>query len=83
MDHLQGEKENLLHQDILEIDYLKELERNVSLRVKETDSADSFEVCGRGELHLSVLIETMRREGFELLVSRPKVIFKEIDGVKM
>ena len=61
---------------------MKELERNVSLRVKETDSADSFEVCGRGELHLSVLIETMRREGFELLVSRPKVIFKDIDGVK-
>jgi len=60
----------------------KELDRNVSLRVKETDSADSFEVSGRGELHLSVLIETMRREGFELLVSRPKVIFKEIDGVK-
>ena len=60
----------------------KELERNVSLRVKETESADSFEVCGRGELHLSVLIETMRREGFELLVSRPKVIIKEIDGVK-
>ena len=60
----------------------KELEKNVSLRVKETDSADSFEVCGRGELHLSVLIETMRREGFELLVSRPKVIIKEIDGVK-
>ena len=60
---------------------MKELERNVSLRVKDTDSADSFEVCGRGELHLSVLIETMRREGFELIVSRPKVIFKEIDGV--
>ena len=60
----------------------KELERNVSLRVKETDSPDSFEVSGRGELHLSVLIETMRREGFELLVSRPKVIYKEIDGVK-
>ena len=60
----------------------KELERNVSLRVKETDSADSFEVSGRGELHLSVLIETMRREGFELLVSRPKVIFKEINGQK-
>ena len=60
----------------------KELERNVSLRVRETNSADSFEVCGRGELHLSVLIETMRREGFELLVSRPKVIIKEIDGVK-
>lgn len=60
----------------------KELDRNVSLRVKETDSPDSFEVSGRGELHLSVLIETMRREGFELLVSRPKVIFKDIDGVK-
>src|SRR5699024_8670460 len=60
----------------------KELERNVSLRVKETDTPDSFEVCGRGELHLSVLIETMRREGYELLVSRPKVIMKEIDGVK-
>jgi GTP-binding protein len=60
----------------------KELDRNVSLRVKETDSPDSFEVSGRGELHLSILIETMRREGFELLVSRPKVIFKEIDGVK-
>ncbi len=60
----------------------KELERNVSLRVKETNSADSFEVAGRGELHLSVLIETMRREGFEFLVSRPKVIIKEINGVK-
>ena len=60
----------------------KELDRNVSLRVKEGDTPDSFEVSGRGELHLSVLIETMRREGFELLVSRPKVIFKEIDGVK-
>ena len=60
----------------------KELDRNVSLRVKEADTPDSFEVSGRGELHLSVLIETMRREGFELLVSRPKVIFKEIDSVK-
>lgn len=60
----------------------KELERNVSLRVKETDTPDAFEVSGRGELHLTVLIETMRREGFELLVSRPKVIFKEINGVK-
>ena len=60
----------------------KELERNVSLRVKDTDSADSFEVSGRGELHLTVLIETMRREGFELCVSRPRVIFKEIEGKK-
>ncbi len=60
----------------------KELDRNVSLRVEETESPDSFVVSGRGELHLSVLIETMRREGYELLVSRPKVIIKEIDGVK-
>jgi len=60
----------------------RELDRNVSLRVKDTETPDSFEVSGRGELHLSVLIENMRREGFELLVSRPKVIFKEIDGVK-
>ena len=61
---------------------MKELESNVSLRVEETESPDSFKVSGRGELHLSVLIETMRREGFELMVSRPTVIYKEIDGVK-
>ena len=60
----------------------KELETNVSLRVEETDSADSFKVSGRGELHLSILIENMRREGYELLVSRPTVIYKEINGVK-
>ena len=60
----------------------KELERNVSLRVEDTELSDSFKVSGRGELHLSILIENMRREGFELLVSRPTVIFKEIDGVK-
>ena len=59
----------------------KELERNVSLRVKDGETPDSFEVSGRGELHLSVLIETMRREGYELQVSRPHVILKEIDGV--
>ena len=61
---------------------MKELESNVSLRVEETETPDSFKVSGRGELHLSVLIETMRREGFELMVSRPTVIFKEIDGEK-
>ncbi|SET08635.1 translational GTPase TypA [Anaerobranca gottschalkii] len=61
---------------------LKELETNVSLRVEETDQTDSFEVKGRGELHLSILIETMRREGYEFQVSKPQVIFKEIDGVK-
>lgn len=59
----------------------KELETNVSLRVEETDSADSFKVSGRGELHLSILIETMRRQGYEFQVSKPKVILKEIDGV--
>ena len=58
----------------------KEVETNVSMRVEETDSADTFKVFGRGELHLSILIEKMRREGFEFQVSRPKVIFKEING---
>lgn len=57
----------------------KELETNVSLRVEETASPDSFKVSGRGELHLSILIETMRRQGYEFQVSKPKVIFKEID----
>lgn len=58
----------------------KELLTNVSMRVEETDSADSFKVSGRGELHLSVLIETMRREGYEFQVSRPQVIYKKKDG---
>ena len=58
----------------------KELNTNVSLRVEETDSADVFKVSGRGELHLSILIETMRREGYEFQVSKPQVLFKEIDG---
>ena len=58
----------------------KEIETNVSMRVEETDSADTFRVFGRGELHLSILIENMRREGYEFQVSRPKVIFKEING---
>ncbi len=61
----------------------KELETNVSLRVEETDSADSFKVSGRGELHLSILIETMRRQGYEFNVSKPTVINKEVDGVVM
>ncbi|MFN3712399.1 MAG: translational GTPase TypA [Alcanivoracaceae bacterium] len=59
-----------------------ELKHNVALRVEDTDSPDRFRVSGRGELHLSVLIETMRREGYELAVGRPEVILKEIDGVK-
>jgi GTP-binding protein TypA/BipA len=58
----------------------KELNTNVSLRVEETDSADVFKVSGRGELHLSILIETMRREGYEFQVSKPQVLFKQIDG---
>jgi GTP-binding protein len=60
----------------------KELEKNLALRVGDTGSADSFMVYGRGVLHLSVLIETMRREGYELQIGQPQVIFKEIDGVK-
>ena len=58
----------------------KEVETNVAMRVEETDSADTFKVSGRGELHLSILIETMRRENFEFQVSRPKVIMKNVDG---
>lgn len=60
----------------------RELLRDVSLRVEETDSADSYRVCGRGEMHLSILIENMRREGYEFQVSTPKVMYKEIDGVR-
>lgn len=60
----------------------KELESNVSLHVEDTDSTDSFKVLGRGELHLSILIETMRREGYEFQVSRPDVVTKTIDGIK-
>ena len=60
----------------------KEAIKDVSLRVSDGDTADSFVVCGRGEMHLSILIENMRREGYEFQVSMPKVLFKEIDGVK-
>ena len=59
----------------------KEVETNVSMRVEETDTTEAFVVKGRGELHLSILIETMRREGYEFQVSKPKVILKEVDGV--
>ncbi len=59
----------------------KELLKDVSLRVNETDSTDSFRVAGRGEMHLSILIENMRREGYELAVSTPRVLYKEVDGV--
>ena len=59
----------------------KELETNVAMRLTETDSPDTFEVAGRGELHLSILIETMRRQGYEFQVSKPNVIFRNINGV--
>jgi GTP-binding protein len=60
----------------------RELKSNVALRVKDTDDDTVFEVSGRGELHLTILLENMRREGYELAVSRPRVVFKEVDGVK-
>lgn len=60
----------------------KEIETNVSLRVEETDSPDTFKVSGRGELHLSILIENMRREGYELQIGKPEVIYKNINGEK-
>ncbi len=61
---------------------MKELQTDVSLRVNETETPDAFEVRGRGELHLSILIENMRRQGYEFQVSKPQVLYKEIDGVK-
>ncbi len=60
---------------------VRETQHNVALKVEDTEDADKFKVSGRGELHLSILIETMRREGYELAVSRPEVIIKEIDGI--
>ena len=60
----------------------KELEKNLALKIEDGDTEDKFEVYGRGVLHLSVLIETMRREGYEFQVGKPQVIIKEIDGVK-
>jgi len=61
----------------------RELRNNLSLRIEDTSSPDTFRVSGRGELHLGILIENMRREGFEMAVSKPEVIFKEVDGVRM
>ena len=61
---------------------IRETQHNVALKVEDTEDADKFKVSGRGELHLSILIETMRREGYELAVSRPEVIIREIDGIQ-
>ncbi len=62
---------------------LRELERNVALRVEDTDTPDAFLVSGRGELHLAILIENMRREGYEFAVGRPEVIEREVDGERL
>ncbi|HNX66339.1 MAG TPA: translational GTPase TypA [Bacteroidales bacterium] len=77
-----GREGNLVTSRQLRERLFKETEKNLALRVEETASADSFMVFGRGILHLSILIETMRREGFELQVGQPRVIIKEINGVK-
>ncbi len=61
---------------------MRETLKDVSLRVSDTDSTEAFNVAGRGEMHLSILIETMRREGYEFQVSPPRVLYQEIDGVK-
>lgn len=79
---LAGREGKLLQSRVIRDRLFKELEKNVALRVYETENADTYEVCGRGQLHLTVLIENMRREGFELLVGPPSVIEKVIDGVK-
>ena len=79
---LAGREGKLLQSRVIRDRLFKELDRNVALKVSETDSADTYEVCGRGQLHLTVLIENMRREGFELIVGPPTVIEKTIDGVK-
>merc|ERR1712100_902580 len=77
---LAGKEGKLLQSRVIRDRLYKELDRNVALQVSETDSADVYEVCGRGQLHLTVLIENMRREGFELMVGPPQVIEKTIDG---
>ena len=79
---LAGREGKLLQSRVIRDRLFKELERNVALKVSETDSADTYEVCGRGQLHLTVLIENMRREGFELMIGPPTVIEKVIDGQK-
>lgn len=79
---LAGREGKLLQSRAIRDRLLKELDRNVALRVSETDSADTYEVCGRGQLHLTVLIENMRREGFELMIGPPSVIERDVDGKK-
>lgn len=78
---LAGREGKLLQSRVIRDRLFKELDKNVALKVYETDSADTYEVCGRGQLHLTVLVENMRREGFEIMVGPPSVIEKKIDGV--
>ena len=79
---MQVEKVNVLLLEKLKNVLRSQLQTDVSLRVENTDSPDAWIVSGRGEFHLSILIENMRREGYELQVSKPQVIIKEIDGVR-
>lgn len=79
---LAGREGKLLQSRVIRDRLFKELERNVALRVYETDASDTYEICGRGQLHLTVLIENMRREGFELMLGPPSVIERTLDGVR-
>lgn len=79
---LAGREGKQLQSRVIRDRLFKELDRNVALKVYETDSSDTYEVCGRGQLHLTVLIENMRREGFELMIGPPTVIEKVVDGVR-
>ncbi len=80
---LAGKEGKFVTSRMLRERLMKELETNVALRVAETESPDTFLVSGRGELHLAILIETMRREGYELEVSQPEVVYKDVEGEKM
>jgi GTP-binding protein len=79
---LAGKEGKHLQTRVIRDRLFRELDKNVALRVSETDSVDTYEICGRGQLHLTVLIENMRREGFELMLGPPNVIEKVVDGVR-
>src|SRR5690606_31041044 len=80
---LAGREGDKVQSRVIRERLMREAEGNVAIRVTPGEDNDSFDVAGRGELQLAVLIENMRREGFELTIGRPKVLFKEIDGVQM
>lgn len=79
---LAGQEGDKVTSRMIRARLMREAEGNIAIRIRETDDKDAFEVAGRGELQLGVLIETMRREGYELSISRPRVLFREIDGVR-